>query len=36
MNTEDYLSQQHMLTPEQVADLETNGHLPLIEEFHGT
>jgi len=36
MNTEDYLSQQHMLTPEQVADLENNGHLPLIEEFHGT
>ena len=36
MDVEQFLSQQHMLTPEQVADLETNGQLPLIEEFHGT
>lgn len=36
MDLEQFLSQQHMLTPEQVADLETNGQLPLIEEFHGT
>jgi len=36
MDVEQFLSNQHMLTPEQVEDLKSNGQLPLIEEFHGT
>ena len=36
MDVEQFLSKQHMLTPEQVEDLKSNGQLPLIEEFHGT
>jgi hypothetical protein len=36
MDVEKFLSDEHMLTPEQVSDLQTNGQLPLIEEFNGT
>lgn len=36
MDVEKFLSDEHMLTPELVSDLQTNGQLPLIEEFNGT
>jgi hypothetical protein len=36
MDVEKFLSDEHMLTPKLVSDLQTNGQLPLIEEFNGT